>query len=96
MRNIDKYVEKRIVELYNWRWRIMSETKHDKFIRIAEARTNKIIDMIRLLSNCSNKATYEYTEEDIKKIFSVLEQELKTCKNKFHESGDKESRFTLR
>ena len=27
----------------------MAESKHDKFIRVAEARTNKIIDMIRLL-----------------------------------------------
>ena len=48
----------------------MLESKHDKFVRIAEARTNKIIDMIRLLSNCSNKATYEYDESDVKKIFS--------------------------
>ena len=61
----------------------MAESKHDKFLRIAEARTNKIIDMVRLLSNCSNKATYEYDEADIKKIFSALEQELKNCKSKF-------------
>lgn len=30
---------------------------------------NKIIDMIRLLSNCSNTAIYEYTDEDMKKDF---------------------------
>ena len=74
----------------------MLESKHDKFVRIAEARTNKIIDMIRLLSNCSNKATYEYDESDVKKIFSVLEQELKDCKGKFQSSGNKEKKFTLR
>ena len=45
------------------------ESKKDKFVRIAEARTNKIIDMIRLLGNCSNKASYEYSKEDIRKIF---------------------------
>ena len=45
------------------------ETKKGKFVRVAEARTNKIISMIRLLGNCSNKATYEYTNGDIKKIF---------------------------
>ena len=38
------------------------ESKKDKFVRIAEARTNKIIDMIRLLGNCSNKASYEYSK----------------------------------
>lgn len=74
----------------------MAESKHDKFLRIAEARTNKIIDMIRLLSNCSNKTTYEYNEIDVKKIFSALEQELKSCKIKFQDSGEKDNKFTLR
>ncbi len=74
----------------------MVESKHDKFLRIAEARTNKIIDMIRLLGNCSNKSTYEYDETDVKKIFFTLEQELKNCKSKFHDSGEKENKFTLR
>ena len=74
----------------------MAESKHDKFIRVAEARTNKIIDMIRLLSNCSNTATYEYTDEYVKKIFSALESELKACKNKYHDNSNKESKFSLR
>lgn len=30
------------------------ESKHDKFVRLAEARTNKIIDTLQLLGNCSN------------------------------------------
>lgn len=71
----------------------MTESKHDKFIRVAEARTNKIIDMVRLLSNCSNTATYEYTDEDVKKIFSALESELKACKNKYQDSTIKSSTF---
>ncbi|WP_313019679.1 hypothetical protein [Acetoanaerobium noterae] len=74
----------------------MPESKHEKFLRIAEARTNKIIDMIRLLSNCSNKATYEYDKTDVKKIFSALEQELKSCKGKFQDSGEKDNKFKLR
>ena len=36
------------------------ETKREKFVRIAEARTNKIINMIQLLGNCSNQSLYEY------------------------------------
>ncbi|WP_312702452.1 hypothetical protein [Sedimentibacter sp.] len=74
----------------------MAESKHDKFLRIAEARTNKIIDMIRLLGNCSNKSTYEYNEMDVKKIFSALEQELRSCKSKFQDSGEKDNKFKLR
>ena len=58
-----------------------TESKRDRFIRIAEARTNKILEMLRLLGNCSSRSNYEYTDEDIKKIFGALEKELKNTKN---------------
>lgn len=45
----------------------VKETKREKFVRLAEARTNKIIDMMKLLGNCASKANYDYTEEDVKK-----------------------------
>ena len=51
--------------------------KRERFKRIAENRTNKILEQIRLLGNCSNKHNYDYTDEDIKKIFSVIETELR-------------------
>lgn len=47
----------------------MAETKRDRFVRLAEARTNKILELMRLLGNCSSRANYEYTEDDIKQIF---------------------------
>lgn len=72
------------------------ETKRERFVRIAEARTNKIIEMVRLLGNCSSKAAYDYTDEDVKKIFNAIEKELKISKNKFSDLEDKEEKFTLR
>ena len=51
-----------------------NESKKEKFIRLAEARTNKILNMMRLLGNCSNKNNYEYTEQDIQKIFKTLKE----------------------
>ena len=72
-----------------------NETKRQRFVRIAESRTNKILEMMRLLGNCSSKGNYEYTEEDIKKIFGALERELKNTKNKFLGLDAKEERFTL-
>lgn len=59
------------------------ETKREKFVRLAEARTNKIIEMLRLLGNCSSKANYEYTDDDIRKIFSTIDKEVKNTKNRF-------------
>ena len=72
-----------------------NETKRERFVRIAEARANKILEMMRLLGNCSSKGNYEYTEEDIRKIFGALERELKNTKNKFLGIDAKEERFTL-
>ena len=48
------------------------ETKRERFVRLAEARTNKIIDMLRLLGNCSSKSNYEYSDEDVKKISNAI------------------------
>ncbi len=75
-----------------------TESKADRFVRIAEARTNKIIDMIQLLGNCSNKATYEYTQDDVKQIFTAIEAELKIAKSKFEVSDTEPGKkaFTLR
>ena len=71
------------------------ETKREKFVRLAEARTNKIIDMIRLLGNCANKSNYDYTDADIQKIFSTIEKELKNTKTKFIVSDTEEEKFRL-
>ena len=72
------------------------ETKRERFVRIAETRTNKILDMLRLLGNCSSKANYEYTDEDVKQIFGAFEKELRNTKNKFLGIEDKEEKFSLR
>ncbi len=62
---------------------MVMETKKERFIRIAEARTNRVIDQLRLLGNCSNRNNYEYDEESVKKIFGTIERELRNCKAKF-------------
>ncbi len=73
-----------------------NESKRDRFVRIAEARTNKIIERMRLLGNCSSKSNYEYSEEDVKQIFNALEKELKVTKNKFLGITEKDEKFTLK
>ncbi len=57
------------------------ESNRERFIRIAEARTQKIIDMIDLLGNCSNQYNYEYTQKDVDKMFSAIETALKQVKH---------------
>ena len=71
------------------------ETKRDRFVRIVENRTNKIIDMLRLLGNCANKSNYDYTDADVTKIFNTLEKELKAAKLKYTTVGSDEDKFKL-
>ena len=73
------------------------ETKRERFVRLAEARTNKIIDMIKLLGNCSSLSTYEYTQQDVDKIFSAIEYELREAKKKFAKTdANRKTKFTLK
>lgn len=71
------------------------ETKHERFIRIVEARTNKAAEMIRLIGNCSSRSSYDYSDEEVKAIFSFLEKELKNAKSKFTGLDAEELKFTL-
>lgn len=75
---------------------LTNESKHDKFVRIVEARTNKAAEMIRLIGNCASKSSYDYSEEEVKMIFAYLEKEIKNAKNKFNGSDAEEGRFSLR
>lgn len=71
-------------------------TKQQNFKRIAENRTNKIIDMISLLGNLSNTSFYEYTDEQIDAIFDAIQKELNKQKSKFKPSNTgKKRRFEL-
>lgn len=63
------------------------ETKRDRFVRLAEARTNKTIEMIRLIGNLANKNNYDYTDADVQKIFGAIEKELKAAKTKYKYVG---------
>ena len=70
--------------------------KAENFVRLAEARTNKIIDMVLLLENLSNKTNYSYTDEQVKAIFDSIQQALDETKQKFlEEPTQKRKKFRL-
>ena len=65
------------------------ESRNERFKRIATRRTNNILNQIRLLGNLSNKSTYEYSQEEVNKIFSTIEAQLRITKAKYHSHGRK-------
>lgn len=65
----------------------MTESKRDKFIRLAETRTNKALEMIRLIGNLANKSVYDYSDKDVQKIFKALETEIEMAKKQYDVIG---------
>ena len=51
--------------------------------------------MIRLLGNCSAKSSYEFTEEQVNQVFSVLYEELYKVRRKYAIAADNKKPFSL-
>ena len=75
---------------------LKGETKRERFIRVAERRTNAILEKIRVLGNCSNKSMYEYTQQDIDKIFKTLNKALRDTKLLFEHRSDTKFKLATR
>ena len=72
------------------------DNKKDNFKRIAEKRTNKIIELISKLQNLTNTSFYEYSDEQIEAIFQAIQTELENQKKIFEDDRKKgKKRFEL-
>src|SRR5262245_32123058 len=69
------------------------ESKREAFVRLATRRTNSVLDRIRILSNCANTNAYDYTDDDVRKIFSAIDEELRVARSRFQ--GSKKREFKL-
>lgn len=74
---------------------IGSTIKRDRFVRIAERRVNKIIDNFDLLGKCSNRRNYEYSEEEVRKIFREIERKVKETRWQFQDGARNKGKFKL-
>ena len=63
----------------------MSE-KREKFVRLAENRVNKALKELSLIGNLSNKSAYEYTDDDVRKIFRALQEGIEKSKQRFSDA----------
>jgi len=69
------------------------EEKQQAFRRLATRRTNAVLDRLRVLGHCANPHLYNYSDEDVRKIFRAIEIEIKAVKAKFQNSN--RSEFSL-
>ena len=70
-----------------------NEAKKERFRRLATLRTNAVLQRLKVLGNCANRQAYDYTEEEVKRIFSTIEEQLKIVRSRFQFL--RESKFKL-
>ena len=74
------------------------ENKKENFKRISENRVSKILDLLTHLTNLGNTSFYEYSDDDIEKIFNAIEEETRKTKEKLLQANSKKrkpKRFEL-
>lgn len=67
------------------------ESKRERFVRVAEARTQKVLDDLWALGKCAHPACYEYSSDDIEKIFGAIERSVQDARD----SLEGKKRFVL-
>jgi hypothetical protein len=70
--------------------KVPGETPKERFKRLATIRTNEVLKRLKILGNCANRYIYDYTEEDVEKIFSVIEKKVREVKLMFYFPKEKE------
>jgi hypothetical protein len=65
-----------------------AESNRERFVRLVNARVNRAIKDIRLVGNLSNRAHYDFNEQDVKKILKTFEEEVRNLRGRFDTSPD--------
>ena len=59
----------------------------EKFQKLAENRVRRAIKDIQLIGNLSNRNSYSYTEDEVKKIHAAIRKALVDMKLRFESKG---------
>jgi hypothetical protein len=71
------------------------KSRRDRFLSVGARRTRSVLKDLRSLAKCANKSAYDYTEGDVLKIFSAVEEELEATRALFEKSAKREVKFEL-
>ena len=74
---------------------IKNESKSTRFKRLAEKRTKRVLEDIRILSNLANRGLYEYSPEHVKRISSAVRDALTKAEARFKGEVKDEREFKL-
>lgn len=68
--------------------------KHENFRRLAQARTERVLDDLRKLSNLSS-SNYEFEESEVDKIFAAIDEAVQVARGRFGRGPNKPKSFRL-
>ena len=65
------------------------DRKQAKFRELAEKRTNKALEAVRLVGNLSNRQTYAYEDAEVRKIVKALRDAVADIEARFGTSSSR-------
>jgi hypothetical protein len=72
------------------------DVTHQRFQRVAERRTNQVMEKLRVLGNCASPYQYSYSEEEVAKVFTAIEAEVERVRALFEpQKREKPQRFSF-
>ena len=71
------------------------KSREERFKVVASRRVQDILNKMSLLRNCADRANYAYTDEQVNKIFRVIDEEWKNVKSEFNKHKSKKREFKL-
>jgi len=71
------------------------QRKREKFRELAEKRTNKALETIRLIGNLSNRQTYVYEDAEVRKIIKALKDAVAEVETRFGTTSRTGGEFKL-
>jgi hypothetical protein len=71
-----------------------ASAKKERFKNVAGRRVQKVLDDLESLSKCANKSTYEYSDEEVRKMLRAIREKVKVLDVAFN-SGAKSGKQTF-
>ncbi len=63
------------------------KSRKERFKDVAGRRVQKVLNDLDSLSNCANKSTYEYTDEEVRKMLRAINEKVTLLKVAFSASS---------
>lgn len=94
---MENYEERQLIDEYeeNEEEENQNETRNERFIRLAEGRVNKLVEMLHRIDNLSS-SNYEYTEDQALQIFDFIQNEIDEVRGHFFKSEKTERKFKFK